>query len=61
MIEIFKSSDRITTDRDWVQIIRTFAADNPDDPRAGGYGALISIAESLIQPGQGFPMHLCKF
>jgi redox-sensitive bicupin YhaK (pirin superfamily) len=57
MIEKFKSGDRITTDRGWVQIIRSFAADNSVDPRPNGYGALISIAETIIQPGQGFPMH----
>ena len=57
MIEKFKSGDRITTDRGWVQIIRSFAADNSVDPRPNGYGALISIAETIIHPGQGFPMH----
>ena len=57
MIEIFKSGRRIATQRDWVRITRSFAADNPDDPNPNGYGALISIAETVIQPGQGFPMH----
>lgn len=57
MIEVFKSSQRISTVRDWLRITRSFAADNPDDPHPNGYGALMSIAETLIQPGQGFPMH----
>jgi len=57
MIEVFKSERRIAIDRGWVRIIRSFAADNPDDPNPNGYGALISSAETLIQPGAGFPMH----
>lgn len=57
MIKVFKSDQRISTERDWVRITRSFAADNPDDPNPNGYGALISVAETVIQPGQGFPMH----
>ncbi len=57
MIEFFKSCRRISTERNWVRITRSFAADNPNDPNPNGYGALISIAETVIQPGQGFPMH----
>ena len=57
MIEVFKGGQRISIERDWVHITRSFTADNPGDPHPNSYGALLSIAETVIQPGQGFPMH----
>ena len=57
MIEILKSADRMISDHGHVAIRRTFAADNPRDPYAGGFGALFSIAETFIAPSAGFPLH----
>lgn len=57
MIRLLKSDDRITSDHGTVAIRRTFSANNPRDPHAGGIGPLISIAETYIAPSAGFPMH----
>lgn len=57
MIDVLKSDDRVTSDHGTVAIRRTFAGGNPRDPRAGGMGALYSIAETYIAPSAGFPMH----
>lgn len=57
MIDILKSSDRAVSDHGDVAIWRSLAYGNPRDPRAGGYGPLLSIAETYIAPAAGFPMH----
>jgi len=57
MIEILKSAERTISDHGEVAISRTFAAGNPRDPHAGGFGPLVSIAETFIAPASGFPMH----
>lgn len=57
MIEILKSGQRAISDHGDVAICRTFSAGNPHDPHAGGFGPLVSIAETFIAPASGFPMH----
>ena len=47
MIEDFEIEARISTERDWVRIKGTFAADNPRAPNLN-FESLISIAETLI-------------
>ena len=57
MIEVLKSDARATSDHGTIAIRRTFAHGNPRDRFAGGFGPLVSIAETYIAPSAGFPMH----
>jgi redox-sensitive bicupin YhaK (pirin superfamily) len=57
MIEVLKAGERAISDYGDVAIHRTFAESNPRDPHAGGFGPLVSIAETYIAPASGFPMH----
>ena len=57
MIEVLRSSERAVSDHGDVAIWRSFAGDNRLDPRRGGFGPLLSIAETFIAPSAGFPMH----